>query len=150
MPELPEVETTRVGIRPHIEGKTLTNFLVRQKALRWPVELPTLIKGERVNEVERRGKYLLLKMAPGCLIIHLGMSGSLRIVQESAAASQHDHLDLTFDGLSLRLNDPRRFGSVHFHTGIPKHIGCCISLAPSRLVKSSLKTIFFVNPEERE
>jgi len=133
VPELPEVETTRAGIRPHIKGKTLTDFHVRQKSLRWPVELPNTIKGEMVNEVERRGKYLLLRMAPGCLIIHLGMSGSLRIVQGSAAPSQHDHLDLAFDDLSLRLNDPRRFGSVHFHTGIPETHWLLHKLGPEPL-----------------
>ncbi len=133
MPELPEVETTRAGIRPHIKGKTLTNFHVRQKSLRWPVELPNTIKGERVNEVERRGKYLLLRMSSGCLIIHLGMSGSLRIVQGSAAPSQHDHLDLAFDDLSLRLNDPRRFGSVHFHRGIPETHWLLHKLGPEPL-----------------
>ena len=133
MPELPEVETTRAGIEPHIKGKILIDFHVRQKALRWPVELPDTIKGERVNEVGRRGKYLLLRMDPGCLIIHLGMSGSLRVVQECAAASQHDHLDIAFDGSMLRLNDPRRFGSVHFHKGIPETHWLLNKLGPEPL-----------------
>ena len=133
MPELPEVETTRAGIEPHIKGKTLTDFHVRQKRLRWPVELPNTIKGERVKEVGRRGKYLLLKMSASCLIIHLGMSGSLRVVRASAAASKHDHLDLAFDGLRLRLNDPRRFGSVHFHRGIPETHWLLNKLGPEPL-----------------
>ena len=133
MPELPEVETTRAGIEPHIKGKTLTDFLVRQKWLRWPVELPDTIKGQRVNEVERRGKYLLLEMDSGSLIIHLGMSGSLRLVLGSIAASQHDHLDLVFSDLRLRLNDPRRFGSVHFHSGVPETHWLLKKLGPEPL-----------------
>ncbi len=115
MPELPEVETTRRGIAPHIENKPITGVLVRQSALRWPVpdRLPALLHGLRFRRVARRAKYLLLETEAGTLIIHLGMSGSLRIVGPSHPAGKHDHIDIVFaDETVLRYNDPRKFGAV--------------------------------------
>ncbi|MDP6375103.1 MAG: bifunctional DNA-formamidopyrimidine glycosylase/DNA-(apurinic or apyrimidinic site) lyase [Pseudomonadales bacterium] len=113
MPELPEVETTRRGISPHVRGRRLTAWIVRNANLRWPVEIPNVLKGALLDDVERRGKYLLLRFERGTLLIHLGMSGSLRIVDKELAAGRHDHVDLVFDtSIVLRLNDPRRFGSV--------------------------------------
>ncbi|MEZ5536414.1 MAG: bifunctional DNA-formamidopyrimidine glycosylase/DNA-(apurinic or apyrimidinic site) lyase [Thiolinea sp.] len=114
MPELPEVETTRRGIEPHICGNVIREVVVRQPKLRWPVsnQLRQLI-GAEVSAVSRRGKYLLLETVSGTCLIHLGMSGSLRITSLAVAAEKHDHVDIVFgNGTVLRLRDPRRFGAV--------------------------------------
>lgn len=115
MPELPEVETTCRGIAPHIQGQTVTAVQVRQAQLRWPipVALAETLTGQRIQIVSRRAKYLLLTADSGTLLIHLGMSGSLRIVNNSLPAGKHDHVDMVFtNGAVLRFNDPRRFGSI--------------------------------------
>jgi formamidopyrimidine-DNA glycosylase len=114
MPELPEVETTRRGIEPLITGKTVTAVAVRERRLRWPVspQLERLV-GVPIVAVRRRAKYLLLDSERGSAIIHLGMSGSLRVVAVSVTPQRHDHVDIAFeDGTCLRLRDPRRFGAV--------------------------------------
>ena len=114
MPELPEVETTRRGIAPHILGRRLHRLIVRQPRLRWPIpaELAKLLRGQRVQAVERRAKYLLLRMNAGTLLIHLGMSGSLRILNETHPPGPHDHFDMDFGECCLRYRDPRRFGAL--------------------------------------
>lgn len=115
MPELPEVETTRLGIAPHLLGRKVRRVLVRQPELRLPVsrELAEALPGHRFFRVRRRAKYLLLETAAGTLIIHLGMSGSLRILPANTPPLKHDHLDVVLDnGDCLRLRDPRRFGTV--------------------------------------
>jgi len=117
MPELPEVETTCRGIAPAILGCRVTGWKLREPRLRWPVVLPRALRGQRISRVFRRAKYLLLQTDEGALIIHLGMSGSLRIVKAGTPAGPHDHVDLEFDQRALRLTDPRRFGSVHYHKG---------------------------------
>jgi formamidopyrimidine-DNA glycosylase len=119
MPELPEVEITRRGIAPAITGRRLTGVVVRNPNLRWPVpeHLAALVTGKAVQTVQRRGKYLLLEVAGGWLILHLGMSGSLRIVKTGEPAGVHDHIDLQFGKQLLRLRDPRRFGAVLWHAG---------------------------------
>lgn len=120
MPELPEVETTRRGIAPHVLHETVTGAVVRQPMLRWPVpDLAALLTGRQVQAVERRGKYLLLRFAHGTLIIHLGMSGSLRILRPDAPPRIHDHVDLLFGDRCLRLHDPRRFGAMLWAEGDP-------------------------------
>ena len=113
MPELPEVEITRRGIEPHLKGRTITGVEVRESRLRWaiPPEVQALA-GCRIVSVTRRAKYILVDCGRGSLILHLGMSGSLRIVQKGAAAAKHDHFDLTIGTRTLRLRDPRRFGAV--------------------------------------
>lgn len=113
MPELPEVETTRRGIAPHLLGRTVRELVLRRRRLRWPIPpaLPKLLRGETILGVERRAKYLLLDTEPGAVLVHLGMSGSLRMVERRQPAQAHDHVDLVMDsGLALRFNDPRRFG----------------------------------------
>ncbi len=113
MPELPEVETTRRGISPHIQKHTVKKLIVRQPQLRWPVpdNLPRLLKGKTIESVERRAKYLLLHFSNGCAIVHLGMSGSLRLINADEPPMAHDHVDLVLDdGNALRYTDPRRFG----------------------------------------
>ena len=118
MPELPEVETTLRGITPHIAAKTITDLIVRQPRLRYlvPDNLKQKLKGEKLLDVERRAKYLLLRFRHGVLIIHLGMSGSLRIIDSKITAEtrpeKHDHVDVVFDDTILRFRDPRRFGMV--------------------------------------
>ncbi len=115
MPELPEVETTRRGIAAHVTRRRIRAVVVRNPALRWPVPkgLAQRLIGRSVQAVRRRGKYLLLDVDGGSVIVHLGMSGSLRIVRASDAPRRHDHLDIVFDdGRALRLHDPRRFGAV--------------------------------------
>ncbi len=114
MPELPEVETSRRGIAPHIEGRRVSAVVLRQPRLRWPVspELADELVGQPILRVDRRGKYLLLVSPPGTLILHLGMSGSLRVLPVETPAGKHDHLDLCFDEICLRLHDPRRFGAA--------------------------------------
>lgn len=119
MPELPEVETTRRGIAPYCEGLALTNMVVRNGALRWPVEsgLPNWLKGQVLRGVARRSKYLLLRFDTGTLLVHLGMSGSLRVVEANAPIGKHDHIDMVFGENVLRYNDPRRFGAFVWHEG---------------------------------
>lgn len=115
MPELPEVETTRQGIRPHIEGCQLTQIIIRQSQLRWPIpaQITQTLPGQTLLAVSRRGKYLLLQFPSGHLMVHLGMSGSLRILSSSQPAGKHDHVDIIFDrNTTLRFTDPRRFGSI--------------------------------------
>lgn len=115
MPELPEVETVCRGLAPHLENHTLIGAQVRQPNLRWPVptDLEDRIRGQRILSVTRRGKYLLLQMDHGWLIMHLGMSGSLRLTNAGVAPEKHDHFDLLLDGNRiLRYRDPRRFGAI--------------------------------------
>lgn len=119
MPELPEVETSRRGIEPHILGKTIKDVVIREYRLRWPIpkSLPDKIRKKKLTQVDRRGKYLLLRFGKdaksGTVIIHLGMSGSLRICPVSTPAEKHDHIDFVFSNNKiLRLKDPRKFGCV--------------------------------------
>jgi formamidopyrimidine-DNA glycosylase len=132
MPELPEVETARRGIAPQLTGQTVTGVIVRNRRLRWPVpdELEAVLTGQTIQAVERRAKYLLLPTEHGCALLHLGMSGSLRILPVSAPVQKHDHLDLQLaSGYCLRLTDPRRFGALLWTTAPPgehpllKHLG---------------------------
>ena len=115
MPELPEVETTRRGLLPHVVGRRIRDVIVREPRLRWPVprDLARRVHGERVTDIRRRGKYLLFDVGEGHLLVHLGMSGSLTLVPTGSPPRRHDHVDLALEGdESLRLNDPRRFGAV--------------------------------------
>ncbi len=115
MPELPEVETTRRGIEPHVQGRTITKIVLRRPDLRWPIPeaIRTELLGARVDAVERRAKYLLLHTSRGTAIVHLGMSGMLRVLPRGTPAATHDHVDLELDsGQLLRLTDPRRFGCL--------------------------------------
>ena len=113
MPELPEVETIRLGITPHLQGQTIKAITVRTEKLRWPIpqELQKLV-GQRIQSIRRRAKYLMIDTPEGTAIIHLGMSGSLRILDEAIPTAKHDHVDLVLDnGKLLRYNDPRKFGA---------------------------------------
>lgn len=114
MPELPEVETTRRGLAPHLLQRRVRDLVVRQPRLRWPIaeELLQLLPGQRIDAIERRAKYLLVHTKAGSALLHLGMSGSLRVLPQATPAGTHDHIDWRLDsGQLLRYTDPRRFGS---------------------------------------
>ena len=120
MPELPEVEVTRRGIEPYVAGRRVERVEVRTPALRWPIPpgLAKTLHGRVVRKVERRGKYLLFEIDEGWFIVHLGMTGTLRVlrnVPQPPAAAKHDHVDWIFDEFILRYRDPRRFGAVLWH-----------------------------------
>ena len=118
MPELPEVEVTRRGIAPQLTGRTISGVAVREPRLRWPVPRDVLaLAGRTVRTIRRRGKYLLVDCGDGHLILHLGMSGSLRVLPPQTPAGKHDHFDLVLGDRVLRLRDPRRFGAVLWTTG---------------------------------
>lgn len=136
MPELPEVETTRRGIEPHVNGKTITEVIVRRHDLRQPVSSDiAAIEGRKVRAVTRRSKYLLLGIDDGStLIIHLGMSGSLRVIAPSSAWKTHDHIGITLsNGKQLRFHDPRRFGLVLRISGEPQQHPLLANLGPEPL-----------------
>lgn len=135
MPELPEVETSRAGIAPHLDGQRIRRLVVRQPRLRWPVpaELAARVEGERILAVERRGKYILIRIATGSMLLHLGMSGSVRILPLGTAPGKHDHVDLELDsGKMLRLTDPRRFGALLWQAQGEQH-ALLASLGPEPL-----------------
>lgn len=113
MPELPEVETSRLGILPHLQGQRIRHIIVRQPKLRWPVEESIEeCKGHVIQDIQRRAKYLLLQLNERWIVIHLGMSGRLRIAKKSDEVGKHDHIDLVMEnGAVLRYTDPRRFGA---------------------------------------
>lgn len=117
MPELPEVEVTRLGIAPHLEGKKVSAVKILDGRLRWPVQnsLPKILPGQKIHSIQRRGKYLLLQLDTGYLLIHLGMTGTLRVLPSQEPLKTHDRVTLEFSKLSLRLHDPRKFGAVLWH-----------------------------------
>jgi formamidopyrimidine-DNA glycosylase len=136
MPELPEVETTRLGIEPHLRGRCVVDVKVRQPQLRWPVpaDLAGRLEGKTIESVARRGKYLLLHTRGGAVLIHLGMSGSLRVLDEDVAPQLHDHVDLVLDSRKvLRLRDPRRFGALLWVAGDPQQHPLLSGLGPEPL-----------------
>lgn len=115
MPELPEVETSRSGIAPYVEGQEVLAVLVRERRLRWPVprDIDRRLPGSTITAVRRRAKYLLLDTPGGSAMMHLGMSGSVRIIDAGEPAGKHDHVDIQLaSGKALRFRDPRRFGSL--------------------------------------
>ncbi|GAA5067928.1 bifunctional DNA-formamidopyrimidine glycosylase/DNA-(apurinic or apyrimidinic site) lyase [Lysobacter panacisoli] len=119
MPELPEVETTRRGLAPHVEGRRVIGVTLRRPDLRWPIpeEITRDLPGQRIDAVRRRAKYLLLDTAVGSALLHLGMSGSLRVIPADTPLRAHDHVDIALEGGGkagrvLRFNDPRRFGCL--------------------------------------
>lgn len=115
MPELPEVETIRRGIEPHVVGKRIREVVVRDRRLRWPIakDFAAALQGQAIRAVERRGKYLLLRLDEGRVILHMGMTGRLSVLDPGVPVKKHDHLDLVLDdGLVARFNDSRRFGAA--------------------------------------
>jgi formamidopyrimidine-DNA glycosylase len=139
MPELPEVETTRLGIQAHIEQQIVTQVIIRQPRLRWPVspEISTRLLNQAITRVFRRGKYLLLETLAGTVIIHLGMSGSLRILPYEALPGKHDHIDIIFNNnICLRFNDPRRFGCFLWTPENPEQHSLLKNLGPEPLTEA--------------
>ena len=136
MPELPEVETTRRGLVPHMQGPRVDAVIVRNRALRWPIprDLGRQVSGRTVRAVNRRGKYLLIDCGNGWIILHLGMSGSLQVVPKATPAGKHDHVDLVLaSGMAARLTDPRRFGAMLWAPGDPLRHPLLARLAPEPL-----------------
>jgi formamidopyrimidine-DNA glycosylase len=136
VPELPEVETTRRGLTPHMQGQRIKTVIVRNRALRWPIprDLARQVRGCTVRGVGRRGKYLLIDCGSGWMILHLGMSGSLQVVPEGTPAGKHDHVDLVLSsGMIARLTDPRRFGALLWEAGDPLRHPLLARLAPEPL-----------------
>jgi len=139
LPELPEVETTRRGIRGAMRGRQVAALLLREPRLRWRVDprLPATIAGQRVRDVRRRAKYLIIDLDAGSLILHLGMSGSLRVLDPATPLEPHDHYDLLLEsGRCLRFNDPRRFGSLIWSTGDPADHPLLAALGPEPLTSA--------------
>jgi formamidopyrimidine-DNA glycosylase len=133
VPELPEVETTRRGIEPFVVGRRIVELTVHEARLRWPVapELPAQVAGQLIEGTARRAKYLLIELSRGTLLLHLGMSGSLRVLPADTPLRTHDHFDVVLDsGYVLRFNDPRRFGSLHYTTAAPSSHPLLARLAP--------------------
>jgi formamidopyrimidine-DNA glycosylase len=147
MPELPEVETTRRGVEPHVVGHRVRALVVHEPRLRWrvPASLPAKVAGATVTAAQRRAKYLLFPLegdaltggdteSPATLLVHLGMSGNLRVLPAATPRLTHDHFDLVLDsGETLRFNDPRRFGSLHLIEGDPSHHPLLRHLGPEPL-----------------
>ena len=141
MPELPEVEVIRRGIAPHVEGHRITGATVRNPRLRWPVplDLGQKLAGLCIGKVTRRAKYLLFESGEGTLILHLGMSGSLRLLPATAATppEKHDHVDLVLDNnMILRFRDPRRFGAMIWETGDVMRHPLLAQLGPEPLTEA--------------
>jgi len=139
VPELPEVETTRHGLAAHLTGLTIASVVIRNASLRWPIpkNLPKLLRGQIILSLKRRAKYLLMDCGSGTLILHLGMSGSLRILPADTPAEKHDHFDLLLNnGTLMRLRDPRRFGAVLWHVGDINTHPLLAALGPEPLEKN--------------
>ena len=134
MPELPEVETTCRGIRDLVVDQSIAAITIRNASLRWAVQsdLPSILQGKTIHSVTRRAKYILLNFAHGRLIIHLGMTGRLRVLDTPIEPAKHDHIDICFNsGRFIRYNDTRRFGSVHWEpTGQPHFLLTTLGVEP--------------------
>ncbi|MGD9842577.1 MAG: bifunctional DNA-formamidopyrimidine glycosylase/DNA-(apurinic or apyrimidinic site) lyase [Steroidobacteraceae bacterium] len=136
MPELPEVETTRRGILPVLKNQTITRVTVRDVRLRWPVSpsFARQLQGQKILDVQRRAKYLLILLQRGTVIWHLGMSGSLRVLAAGTSPQLHDHIDVELDsGRLLRFNDPRRFGCALWTNDDPAQHELIAHLGPEPL-----------------
>lgn len=136
MPELPEVETSCRGIAPHLEQQQVTDVIIRQAKLRWPIptDLKHKLVGQNILHVSRRGKYILIQAESGCLLLHLGMSGNVRILPSDAPILKHDHVDIVLaTGKCLRFNDPRRFGCLLWTTTNPHQHKLLRRLGPEPL-----------------
>ncbi|MBI4938218.1 MAG: bifunctional DNA-formamidopyrimidine glycosylase/DNA-(apurinic or apyrimidinic site) lyase [Nitrosomonadales bacterium] len=138
MPELPEVETTLRGLAPYLAGQEITGAVIRNPHLRWPIpaKLPAVLRGRTIRALHRRAKYLLIECGDGTLLLHLGMSGSLRLLPAATPAEKHDHFDLLLaNGMAVRLRDPRRFGAVLWHDGEASRHPLLAELGPEPLLE---------------
>ncbi len=152
MPELPEVETTRKGIAPYVVGEVVKDIVIRERQLRWPIplELTRSLKSQTIKKLRRRAKYLLFYTDNGCMLLHLGMSGSLRVIDANLPHEKHDHVDIVFEsGRSLRFRDPRKFGSILWTEEDPllhKLIG---HLGPEPLSKEFISDYLYLRSRKR-
>ena len=152
MPELPEVETTLRGILPHIQNQKINKVTVRHYGLRWPIlsDIQTKLKNKKVTSIERRAKYLIFKLDSGNIILHLGMSGRLRILEKKTPAQKHDHIDIEFANKKiLRFTDPRRFGAFIWTDENPLEHKLLASLGPEPLDKIFTGKCLFSRAENK-
>ena len=156
MPELPEVETTRRGIEPHLVNQTVAKVVIRTPKLRWPIpkNLNRLLAGKTILAVERRAKYLLIYFAEqkaNVLIIHLGMTGSLRILPEPVRAQKHEHFDLQLgNGMVLRYQDPRKFGAILWTNEDPLQHPLLVRLGPEPLARAFTADYLFKKIQQKK
>lgn len=151
MPELPEVETTLRGISPHILKRTITQVVIRRPNLRWPIPitLPSMLQHQDLLSISRRGKYLLFEFATGHALIHLGMSGNLRIVDAKTPPNLHDHFDWVFGDIALRYHDPRRFGCLLWMEETPEEHHLLSKLGPEPLTEEFTPQYLFQRSRKR-
>lgn len=152
MPELPEVETTRRGLEPHLSGQRITAVVIRNARLRSPIipELAQILPGLSVRSIFRRGKYLLLDCGQGWLLLHLGMSGSLRVLPADMPPEKHDHFDLVLEsGFCMRLRDPRRFGAVIWTEADPMFHPLLMRMGPEPLSDAFDGGVFYRSTRNR-
>ncbi len=152
MPELPEVETVRRGILPYLEGERITSVQIRNPNLRWPIpaDLPEQLTGYFITAVDRRGKYLLLRSSKGSVIIHLGMSGHLRVISTNMQSNKHDHFEIMLEsGYRLVFNDPRRFGAILWVVDDPLLHPLLAELGPEPLSRSFTGDYLFKQSREK-
>ena len=153
MPELPEVETTLRGIVPHLQGQQVESLIIRQWQLRWPIpkNLPAKLGGQTIKSLCRRGKYLLIQFEQGTAILHLGMSGSLRMVAADQPAAKHDHVDWQLaSGQCLRYTDPRRFGALLWTEEDPRQHPLLKNLGPEPLTEEFSGELLFQRTRKRK
>lgn len=153
MPELPEVETTLRGIKPHLEQQTICSIVVRNSSLRWPIppNINKLMQTQPIIELTRRGKYLLIKTLDGTLILHLGMSGSLRVVTAAIPAQKHDHVDINLSNHKiLRFTDPRHFGALLWTSDDPLKHTLLKDLGPEPLSQAFTAKYLFDKAKSRK
>jgi len=153
MPELPEVETTRRGIEPLVLGKQVEQVLIHNAALRWPIpsELDAILPAQKVCSVERRSKYLLMNFERGTLIIHLGMTGHLRVCRPGEERRKHDHVEMLFsDHTVLRFNDSRRFGAIFWTETNPLLHERLVNLGPEPFEEGFNPTYLFQLSRKRK
>jgi len=152
MPELPEVEVCRLGISPHIITQQVTEVIIRNARLRWPIpDKVCSVVGLKVLNVDRRAKYLLIRFSTGTLLLHLGMSGTIRVIEQDTAVAKHDHFDLVFqNGKALRLNDPRRFGAVLWLENDEDELGLLTKLGPEPLSDNFVHGYLFSKAKNRK
>lgn len=151
MPELPEVEVCRQGITPHLLNQTVVDVVVRNPKMRWPItDTIDEMCQQKIIEISRRAKYLLLKTVKGTLMLHLGMSGTIRVIPKNSAVSKHDHFDLVLtSGMALRLNDPRRFGAVLWITDNVNEHPLLVKLGPEPLEEAFAQGYLFTQSRKK-
>lgn len=152
MPELPEVETTLRGVAPYSVGQQVSELIVRNRSMRWPVPdgMEAQLKNKKLIDITRRGKYLLFKFGHGTAVLHLGMSGSLRVMPSQSAPEKHDHIDICFGKRCLRFNDPRRFGCFLWTSEPSENHALIQHLGPEPLSSEFNAEYLFIKSRKRQ